>query len=131
MFKVLKYSLIIMNILFIYGGLMLIIASHEIIHANPNLKNASAGVLIWSGLISIGFSSFGLVGAALESFTITLIYAIIWTLILIMSIPMMSFKQIWSFLFVVFVNVCAYSYAAHIKRKKQEQRTTTSQVDNI
>ena len=131
MFKVLKYCLIIMNALLICGGLMLILASHEIIHANPDFENVGVEVLVLSGLISIGFSSLGIVGAVSKNYTITLIYAILCTLILIMSIPTMSFHQIWSFLYLIFVTACAYLYAANIKTIKKEQQATRSQVDNI
>ena len=122
MFKVLKYCLIIMNALLICSGLMLILASHKIIHANPDFENVGVEVLVLSGLISIGFSSLGIVGAVSQNYTITLIYAILCTLILIMSIPTMSFHQIWSFLYLIFVTACAYLYAANIKTIKK--RTT-------
>ena len=130
MFKVLKISLIIINVLFICGSLMLILASREMMRFNPDLKNVSVGLLVWSGLISIGFSLLGLIGAVKENHTITLIYVIICTLILITSIPTMSIHQIWSFLYMIFVTACAYSYAASIKTmKKEQQQRETSEVD--
>ena len=128
MFKVLKYFLITVNVLFIFGGLMLILASCGTIHNISNFKYVPAGVLFWSGLTSIMFSLFGIDGAVRESYTLTFSYAISLTWILIMSIPAMLIHQI---LFLTFVTVCAHLYAASIKGKQQEQQATGSQVDNV
>ena len=128
MFKVLKYSLIMINLLLISSVLALFVTTHKILDYYSDPKSVGEELSI-----IIRFSLLGIIGAVKESFSITLIYAIVWTLILIMCIiPTMSFHPIWLFLFVAFAIVCAYSYAAFIKIiKKEQQWATTSQVDNI
>ena len=131
MFKVLKYFLIIVNVLLICGGLMLILASCGMIDVISDLKYVGARVLFWSGLIYIVLSLFGITGAVKENYTITFSYAMSLTSILMLSIPAMSIDQFLSFLFLAFVTFCAYLYATCIKGREQEQLATRSQVDNI
>ena len=131
----LKYYLIITNVVLIFGDSKLIFAPNQIISSNlrPNshLKNVYVRTLTFSHLISIGLCLFGIVGAIKESFAITIIYGIILHLALIIILQTISYEQMWLFWLLFFVTVCAYWYAGCIQRMQEEQRITTSQVGNI
>ena len=135
LFSVLKYILIVVNVLFIIGCLFVLIIGMELIEAQPEnkkyhskYKSLGENALIFIVLMSIALFSVGIIGAVKAHLPLTLTYAILMTIYVVLC-PFASFT---AFLFHIFITGCAYLYAALINRNKKTQAATQeSQLDKI
>jgi len=115
-FKVLKYILIVSNVLVIIGSIFIAISGKDL--GEPEFKNNHA-VLLFACFMVLIFCAIGIIGALREHFALTLTYAILMTLALILEVAELSSEDVFSFLISVFIVICAYSYAALIKRTQR------------
>ena len=113
LFKVLKYILIVSNVLIILGSLFIIISGRDL--GEPQFKNHH-GVLIFACLMVIILCLTGIIGAIKAHFGLILTYAVLMTLALILEVAELSSEDVMSFLISTFIVACAYAYAALIKR---------------
>ena len=120
LFSVLKYILIVFNALFIVVCLFILIIGKELIEIqdeqqDSTYKSLYNKSLIFIILISIVFHSIGIIGAMKEHLRLTLTYAIIMTIFLVLEATQLPARSL-TFLFHLFIAGCAYSYAALINR---------------
>ena len=131
LFNVLKYILIVVNVLFIIGCLLLTICGTELMEVQyekyHSSKSLNQKILIFVALISIALFSVGIVGAVKAHLPLTLTYAILMTISLVLEaikLPARGASGIGSFLILAFVVGCAYLYAVLIDRIKKTQAVT-------
>ena len=135
--SVLKYILIASNVLFIAGCLLLMVAGTELMKVqyeeyDPRYRNLNENAMIFLVLMSIALFSVGIIGAVKAHLPLTLTYAILMTICLVLSATKLPPRDIWSFLFLAFVTGCAYLYATLINRiKKIEAATRALQFNKI
>jgi len=115
-YKVLKYVLIVSNVLIVIGALFLAISGKDL--GEAEFKN-NHGVLLFACLMVILFCTIGIVGAWKSHFALTLTYAILMTIALILEVAELSSEDVFSFILSIFIVICAFSYAALIKRMQQ------------
>ena len=137
LFNVLKYILIVSNVLLIAESLLFMICGKELMEVefeeyDPRYKNLNENAMIFLVLMSIALLSVGIIGAVKAHLPLTLTYAILMTICLVLSATKLPARDIWSFLLLTFITGCAYSYAALINRiKKIEAATKASQFNKI
>lgn len=115
-FTVLKYVLIVSNVMIIIGSLFIAISGKDF--NEPELKN-NHGVLIFACIMIVIFCLVGIVGAWKKHFALTISYAVLMTLALILEVAELSSEDIGSFLISIFIVSCAFAYAALIKKVEQ------------
>ena len=128
LFNVLKYILIVVNVLFIIGCLLLTICGTELMEVQyekyHSSKSLNQKILIFVALISIALFSVGIVGAVKAHLPLTLTYAILMTISLVLEAVKLPASGIGSFFILAFVVGCAYLYAVLIHRIKKTQAVT-------
>jgi len=112
-FKVLKYILIIANVLIIFGSLFICVSGRDL--GEPELKNNHT-VLIFACLMVILFCFIGIAGAYKAHFGLIITYSILMTIALILEIAELSHEDIGSYMISLFILCCAFAYAFLIKR---------------
>ena len=134
LFSVLKYILIVSNILLIIGCLFLLILGMGLMEAEPKeydskYKSVNNTALIFVILVPIGVFLVGIIGAVKEHSLLTLTYAI---LIIIYMIWNVFTEAIWEFSFLTFITGCTYLYLALINYiEKIHKATQESQLNKI
>jgi len=113
-FKILKYVLIIANVLIIFGSLF-ICATGRDLGELPELKSNHT-VLVFACMMVIIFCLIGIAGAYKAHFGLTITYSILMTIALILELAELSSEDVGSFMISVIILVCAFSYAFLIKR---------------
>ena len=127
--SVLKYILIVSNVLLICGSLLLMINGKELVEVEygeygSRYNHFNENAMIFLVLMSIALFSVGIIGAVKAHLPLTLTYAILMTICLALSTIQLSIRDIWSFLILTFITGCAYLYAALINRIKKIEAAT-------
>jgi hypothetical protein len=112
-FKVLKYVLIVSNVLIIIGSIFLMLSGRDL--GEPEFKH-NHSVLIFACFMVILFCTIGILGAWKHNFALTITYATLMTVALILEVAELSSEDVISFCLSIFIVICAFSYAALIKR---------------
>ena len=115
-FKVLKYVLIVSNVLIIVGSIFLMLSGRDL--GEPEFKH-NHSVLIFACFMVMLFCTVGIVGAWKQNFALTITYGTLMTIALILEVAELSSEDAISFCLSTFIVVCAFSYAALIKRNQR------------
>ena len=135
LFSVLKYILIVVNVLFIVGCFFVLIVGNELMKVqseqnDSRYKLLNRNTMVFLVLLSMVVFSIGIIGAIKAHLPLTLIYAILMSICLGFEATTLP-VGIGAFLFHIFIDGCAYLYAALIYPIKRTQVVAQLQLDKI
>lgn len=118
-FVILKYTIVVSNVLIIVGSLFAMISGRDL--GEPEFKN-NHGAMMFVCVVVILFCSLGIFAALRRHFALMITYAVLMSIALAMEIAELSREDVGAFMASATIVTCAYAFAFMIKQYEKEEQ---------